>query len=616
MSESPQRGAGALNALQAGTLVRALVDGGAKHAVISPGSRSTPLVLALHALAQIDDSLTLHTVLDERSAGFFALGIARASGAPVLLSCTSGSAGAHWYPALLEADAARVPLIALTADRPAELQGFGAPQTMDQTRLFGGCVRLFRDLSEPGPDADPRWLLAAAAQALDAASGVRPGPVHLNLPFRKPLWDPAAPGLPPKREAAVVIRDALPPLPAAAKGALLERLQSARRGVIVCGPMDLHRDARRGASFSAAVRGLAAALGWPLIAEPASQARGGFGAEPPALLHPAGRLVQVDPMETPVISCADAFLRSPEIAEALAPDLVLRFGRVPTSKPVTKWVSYHGEGRTLLVDPAGAYEDPTWAASVVVACDEVAFCDALAPTLLARGGDTPRSWSEGWLTLEAKARAALRAACDEGLWSGAIAREVARAAAESDALLHAASSMPIRDLDSFSGEPPRPLRVAANRGLNGIDGLLATALGEAVGGEVPVIALSGDLSFLHDAGSLALARAPSQPVVVVVIDNDGGGIFGLLPIADHPTAFAPHFLTPQDRDMATLCEAHDVTLQACEGLGELRAGLAEAMLEEGLSVLYLRLDRDADLARRQDAWAAAAVAARTILKLH
>ncbi len=580
-----------MNGERAGLLLRALVRGGVRHALISPGSRNTPVVLALHALEGRD--LRLHTALDERSAGFFALGLARATGAPVLLSCTSGSAGAHWLPAIIEASESRVPLIALTADRPAELQGFGAPQTIDQTRLFGGHVRLYRDLSEP-PAAgigEERWLVAAAAQALDAATGHRPGPVHLNLPFRKPLWEPdfAIDQLAPGPVGRVLRGPALPD--GAALDALSDRLSSAGRGVIVAGPRDLARDRTAGdPPLRAAISRLAEALGWPILAEPASQLRFGLPG---------------------AIATADCLLRDPELAEALAPELVLRLGRVPTSKAIALWLSRRGAGRTVLVDPAGAWEDPTWTADTVVAAEPAALCRALGERLPTRPADP--GWLALWRRADRAAREVLDRACREGLWEGAIARLVSEAL-PAGALLHAASSMPIRDLDSFAPAGGRVIDVAANRGANGIDGLIATALGEAVGSAGPAAALCGDLSFLHDAASLALARECRTPLALVVVDNGGGGIFHLLPIAAHPTAFEPHFLSPQPTSIPALCEAAGLPCTPCTSLKALGAALERALSRSGLSVIYARISRSESLSRREAARREAAEAARRSLR--
>jgi len=586
-----------VNGAWAGTLARALVDGGLTHAVLSPGSRNTPVVLALHALR---DRVTLHTVLDEREAGFFALGLARASGAPVLLSCTSGSAGAHWLPAIIEASESRVPLLAVTADRPAELQGFGAPQTINQQRLFGSYVRLYRDLSEPSGDRPMRWLEAAAAQALDAATGALPGPVHLNLPFRKPLWsaDEPQPAAPPRRRVAR--GPALPDVDTL--DALVARFAAAERGVIVSGPRDLARD-RVSGSPRAAVAALAEALGWPIIAEPASQLRFGIPG---------------------VIASADALLRDVDIGDALAPDCVLRFGRVPTSKSITQWLTRHGDQRTVLVDPAGLWEDPTWTADTVVAADPGLFCEAILTRLFERGAAHAAHGDSAWLTRWRAAHAAAHDAMDtamgtamgtataRGDWEGPIARTVAEAAPEG-AILHVASSMPIRDLDTFAPATDRPVAVAANRGANGIDGLLATALGEAVASGGPVVALSGDLSFLHGAGGLALARGLTTPLALVVVDNGGGGIFGILPISQHPTAFEPHFITPQGADIPALCAAAGAPCICVPDTGTLREALAQALETPGLTVLTVRVDREENLARHRETWAAVALAARGVL---
>lgn len=566
----------ALNRAAAHALVAALARGGVREAVVSPGSRNTPLVLALHTLAGAG-ALRLHVVLDERAAGFFALGLARASGRPALLCCTSGSAGAHYLPALTEASASRVGLVVLTADRPAELQGCGAPQTMDQTRMFGSFVKYYADLSEPST-GDVRWLAGVAARALYAAGGPDAGPVHLNVPFREPLWD-AEEGPPPAPLAYAPrwVRGR----PTVDEGVLDELaawLDGAERGLIVVGPRELHALGAGPDPLPAALGALAARLGWPILADACSNLRYG-------------------PIPTLV---AEALVRGP--CAGLAPDRVLRLGGLPTSKALVQWLDRSG-AESIGVDPGGRWTDPDHRVGLWVEADPAALCAALLPRVHPRAG-----WAARWTQAGAQAEALLAAACSEApLWEGAVARAVVEAAPPG-ALLHVASSMPVRDLDALTPAGDRALRVACSRGVNGIDGTLSTALGEAQAWEGPTLALLGDLAFLHDLGAINLAAALPRPLTAVVVDNGGGNIFGFLPIGQHPTAFEPCFLTPQATQPAALARAAGAAVWEVTELDALRVALGEALGRPGggLRLVVARVHRQHNLDAHRRAWAAVA----------
>ncbi|MCB9765276.1 MAG: 2-succinyl-5-enolpyruvyl-6-hydroxy-3-cyclohexene-1-carboxylic-acid synthase [Alphaproteobacteria bacterium] len=574
-----------LNERAARALIGALVAGGVRHAVLSPGSRNTPVVLAVHALAQ-EGRLTVHSVLDERAAGFLALGLSRVTGAPALLSCTSGSAGAHYLPALIEANQSRVPLIALTADRPAELQGCGAPQTIDQRTLYQGQLRWSADLSEPGP-VDPRWLGGVAARALDAACGHTPGPVHLNLPFREPLWieasaEPAVPA------AAPAIIRGPPTLAPHTVDALARRLAETPRGVFVAGPLELALERVPWGQYGLCdpLYALAERLGWPVLAEPTSNLR--FGRP-----HPLR------------ICAADALCR----AGAPLPRLAVRFGQLPTSKPVFQWLAKVEGG--VAVDPSGRWHDPDHRIDTVLAAEPAALCEALLARLPDHQPLDP-GWGARWQTLEARAQAVIDDACGGPLWEGAVARQLSRALPPG-ALLHVASSMPVRDLDGFGISEAEGAIVTANRGANGIDGTLATAIGQARAHDGPTVVLLGDLAFLHDQGALGLARGLDTPFVVVVVDNGGGGIFEHLPIARHPTAFVPHFITPHDDDLCAIAAAARWSVVRCADAPGLAGALQGALRQAGPTLLYVPIDRAQNLARHRQTWAAVRAAVADVL---
>ncbi len=565
------------NARLASTVVATLARGGLRHVVLSPGSRNTPLVLASLASAE----LRCHVVLDERAAGFVALGLARTLGAPVGLLCTSGSAGAHYLPALIEARASGVPIVALTANRPPELHGCGAPQTIEQEGLFGAHVVKACRL---GP-AEPVTLAASAtavALAVAAARGPEPGPVHLDLAFREPLWEPGSDSAPAAIAAGPrLLRAAPPPAPEALDA--LEALATRERGVIVCGPEASGAPPGATSAFAQAAGALARRLGWPLLAEPSSGAR--FGA----------------PEGAPLVASYDALLRAPAFARAHPPEAVLRFGRLPPSGPLAEWLGAAEE--TWLVDPAGRWLDPRHAARGLVAADPLALCAALLERL--RGGARDSAWLAAWQDAERRAAERLEAACAHGLWEGAVARLVARALPPG-ALLHVGNSMPVRDLESFAPARSEPLAVTVSRGANGIDGCIATTAGAALAWPGPVTTLLGDLTFLHDLGGLAAAVALGVSATLVVPANGGGGIFEFLPIARHPRAFEPAFLTPQPIEVAAAARALGARYRRLETLQALEAALATP--DEGLRVLEVPIDRRENVARHRATWAAVAEA--------
>lgn len=562
-----------LNRDHAAALVGTLFAAGLRHAIVSPGSRNTPIVLALHALAQAEPSLHLHSVLDERSAAFLALGLARASGHPSLLACTSGSAGAHYLPAIIEAYHAHIPLIVLTADRPPELQDRGAPQTIDQTSLFGVHTRKTFCLAPPSSDGET--VRATALRAFQAATGACPGPVHINVQLRKPLWHPESPAVVDVPRLALHRPDP-PQLGPAELEDLLARCRSARRGLFVWGPDPdpaLQADA---------VLALAVHLGWPVLADPSSPAR--FRGD----------------QHTQVMVAHDTYLRSDHIAEALAPDLVIQLGGTPSSAALRALVGAAPD--VIAIDPRGVWRDPEHSLRTLLAVQPAPVARALKQSLPAAAQS---DWMQAWRAHEDHARVALSHSCGQGWWAGSIVQGLL-SGLPAGALLNVASSMAIRDLDSFGLPGTHPIQIMSNRGVNGIDGTIATTLGLAMAwAEGPTAALMGDLAFLHDQGSLMLCRSIQTPVVVLVVDNSGGGIFAHLPIAAHPDAFEPWFLTPQQADIPALCAAHALPCSRISSRSELQRALASALQHPGLSILHLTVDRDDDLAQHTAAWSEA-----------
>lgn len=560
----------ALNLAAAAALVDGLAAAGVRDVVFSPGSRSTPLVLAADARG----ALRTWPVLDERVGGFFALGLARAAGRPVALVCTSGSAGAHYLPAALEADRSGVPLVLVTADRPPELHGCGANQTVDQRGLLGGVGRLARDLGAPDAAALDGWF-AAGRQAAERAGDAPAGPAHLNVAFREPLWAPGVVIPPPRAAGRRLV--GTPAVDPALVDALADRLGGARRGAIHCGA-----GAADGPGFAAAVTALARHLGWPILAEVASGLRVGHHDRHPVVAH------------------ADGLLGGP----TPPPEVVLRLGAVPPSRRIAAWLA-RAEA-TVLVAPDGQRRDPEHRAETLIVAPTSPLLEALAGRLPATAG-----WLDAWRAADDAAAALLAELAGEGgpagapadaAWEGAVARAVV-AALPDGAALHLGNSLPVRDADAFAAARAGDMRVFVSRGVSGIDGALATAAGEAVGAGRPTWALVGDLTCLHDLGGLLHLGQLRPDLTVVVVDNGGGGIFGVLPIAQHQGAFERCFLTPQHFDLKALCAGCGVAYRRADDLAALRAALAPA---PGPRVIHVPVDRAASARRRAAAVAALA----------
>jgi 2-succinyl-5-enolpyruvyl-6-hydroxy-3-cyclohexene-1-carboxylate synthase len=555
-----------LNQRWAATIAGVLAGQGVCHAVISPGSRSTPLALALADRPDV----RCWSSHDERSAAFFALGLAKGSGRAVAIVCTSGTAGAHALPAVMEACAGATPLILLTADRPWELHGFGAPQTTEQRGLYGGFVRASEALPAPeGVDGALEHLAVVVAKLVDATRRMPRGPVHLNVPFREPLAHPdglAGPQLdPPVPEFCAAA--GLPPLEA-----ISAALVSARRPMIVCGPRE------RCDGFGAAVHRLGAELGAPVLADAASNARFGF---PRAIAH------------------ADLLLRHAGFAGAMQPDFVLRFGGGLSSKGLQEWLD-RSAARTCVVGDDGLHFDARHRASWLVRAEARAVCEALSGGLTSGAGSA--GYDGRFLEADARVNAVL-----EGPRKGCSEPEVARAlvAALPDfAGLVVSSSMPIRDVDTFASRARGPLAVFSNRGLNGIDGVTSTALGVAAATGGPTALLIGDVAALHDLSAWVMAKQHRLSLTVVLVNNDGGGIFSFLPVAGRTPHFEPLFGTPHGVDFAHVAALAGAILHRPSEMAELRRGLASA-LEGGLHLIELRSERSRNVDEHRALQAAA-----------
>ncbi len=577
LAEQPQHTQHAL-AVAVGAFVDELARAGVRHACVCPGSRSTPLAIKL---AQ-HPALRVWMHLDERSASYFALGLARAARQPVVLLATSGTAAANFLPAVVEARLARVPLVVLTADRPHELRDVGAAQTIDQLRLYGEHAKWFIDL--PEPEASPeheRLVRTAAGRAVGTALAEPAGPVHLNWPFREPLTpSPTAADWPGRgdRQPYVTSRSGrLAPSPE-----MVARLDGALapRGVIVCGPQD-------DPDVPAAVTRLAARLGYPVLADALSGVRNG----------PHDRSL--------VLDSYDAYLRDAATVERLAPDVMLRFGALPTSKPLLQYMERYPDAHHIVVDPGG-WRDPTLLAADVLHVDPGMLCDALA----AGRAPAEAGWGQTWLAIDAAARDATARmfAGEAELSEGKVFAELARLLPDSPdgATIFAGSSMPVRDLDSFVGASSKTLRCLSNRGANGIDGVVSSAFGaSAAGCGGPVVLAIGDVSFYHDMNGLLAARAHQLDLLVVLLNNDGGGIFSFLPQQETASDnFEMLFGTPHGLDFQPFVEGYGGHFVRVRDWHEFESAVCAGLARGGLNVIEVPTHRGRNVEQHRRVWRA------------
>ncbi|MDA8291120.1 MAG: 2-succinyl-5-enolpyruvyl-6-hydroxy-3-cyclohexene-1-carboxylic-acid synthase [Actinomycetota bacterium] len=562
----------------AATLVDEWALSGVRDAVLCPGSRSAPLAIALLS----DGRIAVHVRLDERSAGFFAIGCAVATGRPVLVVVTSGTAASELHAAVLEADLGGVPIVVCTADRPASLHSVGAPQTVDQQRLFGTAVRFY---AEPGvaTDADRgAWRSLASRLVRESVDGPRgPGPVHANIAFVEPLTG-AAEHVPAGRPGDRAPWHSVVRGPSASDEAVGELVGIARRrkrGVLLAGAGAAGATGGRGAR---AVVELARALRWPVIADLRSWPR------------------TPDPV---VVASGDGIARAAEALGELRPDVVVHLGSPHASKVLARWGAASADLGTehVLVDAFGRFEDPERLAATVLGADPgVLATRALERVVEERVVGEP-GWMERWRGADDAAQGAIDAvlARQRSLTEPGVARAVFRSLPDG-ATLVSSSSMPVRDLEWFAAPRPGAPRVLANRGANGIDGVVSTVLGAAASreaGDGPVVGLLGDLAFFHDLSGLVWGAAERVPdATLVVVDNSGGGIFEFLayPSVLDPASYERAFATPQRSDVGEVARALGCSVASVDSADALAAALEPA--GGGVRVVHVRTERSANVA--------------------
>jgi 2-succinyl-5-enolpyruvyl-6-hydroxy-3-cyclohexene-1-carboxylate synthase len=541
-------------------LLRAFCDElarcGLRHACTSPGSRCTPIVLSLAR----DPRIRCWSHIDERCAGFFALGAAKASGRPVAITCTSGTAAANLAPAVIEALQARVPLIVLTGDRPPELRDVGAGQTIDQLKLYGDAVKWFVEVGvhEATPES-LRWIRTLACRAFWTAASGPPGPVHLNFPLREPLvLDQPLPedGTGRAGEQPYVVFDA--PTPSAPAGGR----HPFGRIVIVAGEDRDNVAAERLASFAARAR-------IPLLADPLSGARQGAAA----------------------IAHYDLLLRDPGFTAAHHPEFVIRVGDLPTSKPLRAWLAGLQTAQ-IAIDPDDLWHDPAAVVGMRVKAPYTALLDGLAAgEVIAADPD----WLAAWRDADDSAAEAIADVLGEELSEPLVARGLGEWL-PADATVFVASSMPIRDVELFFvAREPAP-RVLSNRGANGIDGTVSSAFGAAAAGQGPVVLLIGDVALAHDIGGLLAARRLRLALTIVLLNNDGGGIFHFLPVAGERDAFEEHVATPHGLDFSRAAALYGLDYEHPASVAELRDAVRDAVAGDTTTIIEVRTDREQNLA--------------------
>jgi 2-succinyl-5-enolpyruvyl-6-hydroxy-3-cyclohexene-1-carboxylate synthase len=588
--------------------IRAFVDelqrADVHNVVICPGSRSTPLAMVFAEQASI------HTWMhvDERSAAFFALGMAKRLAQPVALLCTSGTAAANFLPALVEAHLTHVPLLVLTADRPHELRDNGAPQAIDQNRLYGTHVKWFVDVALPEANNNAlRYIRTLANRAVAVTNAIPAGPVHLNMPFREPLLPDAQPDqpLPPlaqrdllawygrpdntpyvavteARDATVGVRGDVErdgglalTLPYTR---LLDTIHATPHGLIIVGPGN-DPDALELITL------LAQRTDYPILADPLSQLRSN---------SQNSRFV---------LSSYDAFLRIDTFIEQAEPQVIVRFGAMPTSKPLLLYQKRYASCPQIVIDGNGGWEEPTQLASEVIHANPVSLCRSLLPFLAVLPERDPQ-WIEKWQRAEQLTRHALHSAIQDftDLFEGRVFTELA-ALLPQETTLYVGNSMPVRDLDTFFWESMSPIRMMGNRGANGIDGMVSSALGaSAANEEGPTVLVIGDLSFFHDLNGLLAARLHQLDLTIILINNDGGGIFSFLPQAAYPEHFEQLFGTPTGLDFAPVVQMYGGSFQRVADWYAFRSAVNESIASRGLHVIEVPTMRDSNVQMHRRLW--------------
>ncbi len=554
-----------------------LSKNGVTDIVISPGSRSTPLAMTIAEHPDIKEWI----VIDERSAAFFAMGIAKKTGRAVALVCTSGTAAANYFPAIVEANYSRVPLIVLTADRPHELRDIGAPQAIEQLKLYGDYVKWFQEMALPEASENMlSYVRNKSARAVFMANEGNPGPVQLNFPFRDPLvpdfsienlWsnqssDPRNPTVEGKKQ-----------LSTNQISSVIEKLKGKGRGLIVCGP-------QTDQELAQAVTQVAEAWGLPVLADPLSQLRAGEHAK------------------DLIVETYDAIFRDERLRNKLRPDYIIRFGAMPVSKPYLFYVNENKHIPQFVVENYTGFREPTGNNTEFIFSDAVLFCKALLSIEYTPEQD--KEWLEDWQSMNRIAKKHLLAEDSAEINEGEAVRALVDVIPESSSI-YVGNSMAVRDLDTFFFTTPKHLSILANRGANGIDGMVSSGLGAAITG-APVTLVVGDLSFYHDLNALLIAKQYKLNITILLINNNGGGIFSFLPQSQEKKHFEVLFGTPVDIEFKHAVQMYGGMYASAGTEEELKAVLYDSYQHKGLSVVEVKTDRETNTSWHRSKWKAIA----------
>ncbi|ASN04910.1 2-succinyl-5-enolpyruvyl-6-hydroxy-3-cyclohexene-1-carboxylic-acid synthase [Virgibacillus necropolis] len=551
-----------------------LVRSGLTEVVISPGSRSTPLAMTIVE----HPGMKQWVIIDERSAAFFALGMAKQLNRPVAIVCTSGTAAANYFPAIVEAYYSRVPLVVLTADRPHELRDVGAPQSIDQLKMYGDYVKWFHEMGLP--DADPKMLNYArskASRAIHVANEGNAGPVHVNIPFREPLIpDFTLENVWGNKDSSMHFPtiDGKKRVDHTQLSYLLEKFANKKRGLIVCGPQT-NRD------FAESVSELASKWQIPVLADPLSQVRAG------------------QHHKDLVIEGYDAFLRNETVRKKMKPDFIIRFGAMPVSKPYLFYVKDHKDVEQYIVEEHSGYREPAGNRTEFIFSDSQGLCE----DLLAMDKEMlfDKEWLEDWQRMNQTAKKYLINPTHTETVTEGEAVKCLMEVIPDESFLYVGNSMAVRDLDTFFMTTPKQLDVLANRGANGIDGMVSSGLGAAANGQ-PTTLLLGDLSFFHDMNGLLAAKHYKINLTIVLINNDGGGIFSFLPQQQQKDQFELLFGTAHGIDFSHAIEMYGGKHQIVTSEKDLEDVLFASYKHEGLSVVEVKTDRTSNMEWHRVQW--------------
>jgi len=554
--------------------VSELVHNGVEDIVVSPGSRSTPMAMVMVE----HPDLRVHIHVDERSAAFFALGIAKATNKPTAILCTSGTAAANYYPAVVEANISRVPLIVLTADRPHELRDVGAPQAIDQIQLYGQHVKWFAEMALPENSLEMiRYVRTVCTRAAATALRAPAGPVHLNFPFREPLIPQLdREGLFELNERSggyVKVHSGHLTLSNTEFEEVAKSIHSYKRGIIVCGPIDM-------TGLSEAIVELAERLQFPILADPLSQLRSSS-------------------FESKyIIDTYDTFLKNVEAKKWLKPDIIIRFGAMPVSKPLSIFLKENSDVCQFVVDGGRGWRDPGHVSSEMINCHEMEFCMSVLPFILKKTDDC---FLEKWVEINRITHKHIGeiSKVDE-LSEGKLFYQLAEILPEG-ATLFVGNSMPIRDLDTFFHSNKKSIRIMANRGANGIDGTTSTALGAGLSSQ-PLFLVVGDLTFFHDLNGLIAAKQYGININIILINNNGGGIFSFLPQANHPKNFERLFGTPLDLQFEHAVKMYDGHYELITDWEHFYSAVRNSVANPGLNVMEITTNREKNILEHRKIW--------------